>query len=163
VLKFVIEDSCCFLVSSAYKTVDRLVSSKFRSNSISGKRIIRAECKDCRCLMSNVKTGELLISRFMYLELYIRGYNVSLKVISQVTRCHQFCISGASLDISLHHEVLPVSCVLGCCLLDLKWPNPSYCRSQWPRGLRHGSTAARLLGLWARIPPGAWMSVACEC
>jgi hypothetical protein len=27
-------------------------------------------------------------------------------------------------------------------------------RSQWPRGLRRGSAAARLLGLWFRIPPG---------
>ena len=36
-------------------------------------------------------------------------------------------------------------------------------RSQWPRCLRHGSAAARLLGLWVRIPPGAWMSVCCEC
>jgi len=36
-------------------------------------------------------------------------------------------------------------------------------RSQWPRGLRCGSTAARLLGLWVRIPPGAWMSVCVEC
>jgi len=29
-------------------------------------------------------------------------------------------------------------------------------RSRWPRGLRHGSTAARLLGLRVRFPPGAW-------
>jgi hypothetical protein len=36
-------------------------------------------------------------------------------------------------------------------------------RSQWPRGLRRGSMAARLLGLWVRIPPRAWMSVSCEC
>ena len=28
-----------------------------------------------------------------------------------------------------------------------------------PRGLRRGSAAARLLGLWVRIPPGARMSV----
>jgi len=35
-------------------------------------------------------------------------------------------------------------------------------QSQWPRGLRCGSAAARLLKLWARIPPGAWMSVCCE-
>ena len=35
----------------------------------------------------------------------------------------------------------------------------SYFRSQWPRGLRRRSTAARLLGLWFRIPPGAWMFV----
>ena len=27
-------------------------------------------------------------------------------------------------------------------------------RSQWPCGLRRSSTAARLLGLWVRIPPG---------
>jgi hypothetical protein len=37
------------------------------------------------------------------------------------------------------------------------------CRSQWPRGLRRGSTAAPLLGLLVRIPPRAWMSVFCEC
>jgi hypothetical protein len=37
------------------------------------------------------------------------------------------------------------------------------CRSQWPRGLRCGSTAARLLGLCVRIPLGAWMFVSCEC
>ena len=32
-------------------------------------------------------------------------------------------------------------------------------RSQWPRGLRRRSTAARLLRLWVRIPPGAWVFV----
>jgi hypothetical protein len=37
------------------------------------------------------------------------------------------------------------------------------CRSQWPRGLRRGSMAARLLGLWVQIPQVAWMSVSCEC
>jgi hypothetical protein len=36
-------------------------------------------------------------------------------------------------------------------------------RSQWPRGLRRGSAAARLLGLRIRIPLGAWISVSCEC
>jgi len=36
-------------------------------------------------------------------------------------------------------------------------------RSQWPRGLRRRSTAARLVGLRVRIPPGAWMFVCCEC
>jgi hypothetical protein len=30
------------------------------------------------------------------------------------------------------------------------------CRAQWPRGLRRGSAAARLL-------PAAWMFVCCEC
>jgi hypothetical protein len=38
-----------------------------------------------------------------------------------------------------------------------------FCRSQWPRNLRRGSSAARLLWLPVRIPPGVWMSVTCEC
>ena len=37
------------------------------------------------------------------------------------------------------------------------------CQSRWPRGLRHRSTAARLLRLWVRIPPGALMFICCEC
>ena len=37
------------------------------------------------------------------------------------------------------------------------------CRAQWPRGLRRTSLAARLLRLWVRIPPGAWMFVCCVC
>ena len=41
--------------------------------------------------------------------------------------------------------------------------NKIICRSQWPRGLRCRSTAARLLRLWVQIPPGAWMSVCYEC
>jgi hypothetical protein len=36
-------------------------------------------------------------------------------------------------------------------------------RSQWPRGLRRWSAAARLLGSWVRILQGAWMSACCEC
>jgi hypothetical protein len=35
------------------------------------------------------------------------------------------------------------------------------CRSQWPRGLRRSSTAARLLRSWVQIPPGEWMFVCC--
>ena len=34
-------------------------------------------------------------------------------------------------------------------------------RSQWPRGLRRRSSAAGVLGSWARIPPGAWMFECC--
>ena len=36
-------------------------------------------------------------------------------------------------------------------------------RSQWPRGLRRRSAAARLLRSWVRIPLRAWMFVCCEC
>jgi hypothetical protein len=37
------------------------------------------------------------------------------------------------------------------------------CRSRWARGLRCGSAAARLLGLWVRIPQGQRKFVCCEC
>jgi hypothetical protein len=36
-------------------------------------------------------------------------------------------------------------------------------RSQWPRGLRRRSVAARLLRSWFRIPPAARRFVCCEC
>ena len=38
-----------------------------------------------------------------------------------------------------------------------------YKQSQWPRGLRRGSTTARLLRLRVRIPPEAWMFVCRVC
>ena len=42
-------------------------------------------------------------------------------------------------------------------------PTNGFSRILWPRGLGRMSAAARFLGLWVRIPPGAWMSVSCEC
>jgi hypothetical protein len=41
--------------------------------------------------------------------------------------------------------------------------NIVYFLRQWPRGLRHGSAAARLLGFWVRIPPGACIFASCDC
>ena len=50
---------------------------------------------------------------------------------------------------------------------NLRWTSFEYyttlCRSKWPRGLKRGSAAARLLRLRVRIPPGFWTSVSCEC
>jgi len=39
----------------------------------------------------------------------------------------------------------------------------SLCRSHRPRSLRRRSAAVRLLRLWVRITPGAWMFVCCDC
>jgi hypothetical protein len=36
-------------------------------------------------------------------------------------------------------------------------------RSRWLRSLRRGSAANRLLGVWVRIPPEAWLSLPCDC
>jgi len=43
------------------------------------------------------------------------------------------------------------------------YDSESESRSQWPRGIRRGSAAARSLGLWIRISLLVWMSVCCEC
>jgi hypothetical protein len=43
-------------------------------------------------------------------------------------------------------------------LSNVRYHNWTEIRSQWPRGLRSGSAATRLLGLWVWIPPGGWMS-----
>ena len=59
----------------------------------------------------------------------------------------------------------------GCCITLLRqWlqfeilsSKVCYRRSQWPRGLRRGSAAARLLRSWVPIPLGSWMFVCCEC
>ena len=37
------------------------------------------------------------------------------------------------------------------------------CRSQWPSGLRHGSTAGHLVWMCIWILLGSWLSVSCEC
>jgi hypothetical protein len=48
-------------------------------------------------------------------------------------------------------------------LINFKSINVKGGRSQWPRGLRRRSTAARLLRSWVRIPVGAWIFVCCVC
>jgi len=55
--------------------------------------------------------------------------------------------------------------VLGCNQWQCQntWLIQNHCQSQWPRGLRRRTTAARLLRLWVRIQPRAWMFVCCEC
>ena len=47
--------------------------------------------------------------------------------------------------------------------LNIFVPKRSNCRSQRQHFLRRRSAAARLMRLWVRIPPKAWMSVCCEC
>jgi hypothetical protein len=93
----------------------------------------------------------------------IRPRVIQHHILGAPRRCHQrgspplkLCLQSSSLpnEVSRHDH----SIVTALTLLWIAW-----CRSQWPRGLRRGSTAARLLGLWVRIPPRAWMSVSCEC
>jgi len=49
--------------------------------------------------------------------------------------------------------------IMGLKIFNLRLIRISSSRSQWPRGLRRGSSAAHLLGLRVRIQPEPWMSV----
>jgi hypothetical protein len=76
---------------------------------------------------------------------------------------YMFRASLAHLQEALHRCIW-CNCVretcVDCVLVSVR---KVYLRSQWPRGLRRRSAAARLLRFWVRIPPGAWKSVCCEC
>jgi len=50
---------------------------------------------------------------------------------------------------------------IGTKFLLVDWTHFVACRLRWPRGLRRGFLAARLL-VWFRIPPVTWMSVSIE-
>jgi len=63
--------------------------------------------------------------------------------------CHDLCSS-------------PFSCSFLHPVFFLYWFIHCSSRFQWTRGLRRRSAAARVLGLWVRIPPGAWTFVCCE-
>ena len=59
-------------------------------------------------------------------------------IIWEVVRC-LLLVSNPSVTSGMHVQLLG--------------------RFHWPRGLRRGSAPARLLRLWVRILPGAWMFV----
>ena len=62
--------------------------------------------------------------------------------------------------VNLPHKISYVLCPV---YSNFYWGKWKVSRSQWPRGLRRRSAAARLLRSWVRIPPGAWMFVCGEC
>jgi hypothetical protein len=65
--------------------------------------------------------------------------------------------------LALAGSVMWLSYISDLFLLILVHAHTSVRRSQWPRGLRRRSVTARLLGLWFRIPKGAWTLVCCAC
>ena len=75
----------------------------------------------------------------------------------------KFPSNGCLLSLILSPECRrTLQCVF--CYVKLNWfciRTEWVCRPRLPRGLRRRSAAARLRGLWVRIPPGAWTFVCC--
>ena len=78
--------------------------------------------------------------------------------IPAVKRLQTYAID---LDLHFHNVLCDEVIIILFTKIILSLSNVAYGRSQWSRGLRHGSAAACLLGLWVRIPPGAWMFACC--
>ena len=82
---------------------------------------------------------------------------ISVALWLPVATEHLTCKGVESLDVSSRQFLCKKQEKHLCTALN------TVCQSQWPRGLRRRSSAARLLRLWVRIPPGAWMFVCCDC
>jgi hypothetical protein len=98
---------------------------------------------------------------------------VTASKLARLALSNRLNIVGSFLTFDPITEMSPSSAV-SCSIVVRQWARSSWShsigsgdgrsdRSQWPRGLRRGSAAARLLGLWVRILPGAWLSVSCDC
>jgi hypothetical protein len=77
-------------------------------------------------------------------------------------KCRRDSIPGPSNPGILYRIDLSLF-ALKCVRLEILRHLTSICNGPWARGLRRGSATAHLLGLRIRIPPGALMSVFCEC
>jgi len=113
---------------------------------------IHSKSKHCRN-----HAMEILMSRFVYCTQTHLSFTHTLAHSLTHTIAHSLTHERSALrNVSkLKFNHLTPSTVTSCTV----W----YSRSQWPRGLRRRSAAARLLRLWVRIPPGPWMSVCWEC
>jgi len=104
---------------------------------------------------------------YVHLFTFLQSFSRSIRPSSGRKRKY---VNGKVCCGSLFHSTLFHLCSCVFCLMMMEWNNRKifrkvnkWNRSQWPRGLRRRSLAARLLRLWVRIPPGAWIFVCCEC
>ena len=69
-----------------------------------------------------------------------------------------FCpLLPVSWMIFAYFEASPTLCIFPPDKSSFKVTNGAVGQFQWLRSRRHGPAAACILGLWVRIPPGAWM------
>jgi len=85
--------------------------------------------------------------------------NFTICILHTTLFINLFLYIGSSCCFS----ALYVIYTFGFCIRNLSYIIFPLGRSQWPRGLRSRSAAARLLRSWVRISPGAWIFFCCEC
>ena len=84
-------------------------------------------------------------------------FDIFKSVIKSFTCLCFICVNCQQFSLSTAQKVMMILL----CYYDSKMLFK--CRSQWPRGLRRRSAAARRLRSWVRIPPRTWMFACCEC
>jgi len=87
----------------------------------------------------------------------------TVQLMNRIPIPGRICIFYGTRLNSPHMQVFVVRNERTQNLLCLHNPKTNNSQARWPRGLRRWSAAARLLGLWVRIPLGAEMSVCCDC
>ena len=106
----------------------------------------------------NVKAHIFLTSRLLH-----RLLLCSLRLRTLLLKLSEFDFLFYWKTNSKQYWLFPIKLSHLFSFIQICIPKHIYWRSQWPRGLRRRSTAARLLRSWVRIPPGTWMFVCCEC
>ena len=106
---------------------------------------------------------------FPRLTVFCASYTVNLVSLEGVHFCVRvFCVFREMLPGEDCTQYTTLRCLQDDPSLKWHWVDPARHnilkgQSRWPRGLRHGSAAAGLLGLRFHIPPESWMSISCEC
>jgi hypothetical protein len=72
------------------------------------------------------------------------------------------CLYSRAIPLLPLWAVRPVQSLSACTRMHFIF-TLTICWSQWPRGIRRRSAAARLLRLWVWIPLTAWTPICCEC
>jgi len=109
-----------------------------------------------------------------YMQVPLRHHHIHFKVEIEWPVNYPVHTQEYVIFICLQTRLRKICLHFRCLFLKISNPTSKSCvffvnvvvscgRSQWPRGLRRMSAAARLLRSWFRIPPGAWMFVCCEC
>ena len=93
----------------------------------------------------------------------VGSYSPNIAIYRELQSQHSHLGGVNSPNIVIYRELQSQYSHLQCVMVPLQVKEQQNGRSRRPRDIRRRSEAARLLGLWVRIPSETWMSVSCEC